>query len=79
MIGRTLGSYRITEQIGIGGMATIYKAYQPSMECYVALKVLPEHYARDHKFVQRFMQEAKVIAKLEHPHILPVHVYGNEA
>ncbi len=78
MIGRTLGNYRITEQIGMGGMATVYKAYQPSMERTVALKVLPEHYARDRKFVQRFMQEAKVIARLEHPHILPVYDFGEE-
>ncbi len=45
--GATLGSFRILHQIGEGGMAKVYKAYQPSMERTVALKVLPEHYAGD--------------------------------
>jgi len=40
--GKTLGPYRVIAQIGIGGMATIYKAYQPSMDRFVALKVLPD-------------------------------------
>ena len=45
MIGRTLGHYRITEQIGMGGMATVYKAYDPDTDRYVAIKVLPEAFA----------------------------------
>ncbi|MBN1312508.1 MAG: serine/threonine-protein kinase [Anaerolineae bacterium] len=78
MIGRTLGSYRIVEQIGVGGMATVYKAYDPGTDRYVALKVLPDYYSQDPKFRQRFEREAKAIAKLEHLHILPVHAYGEE-
>jgi tetratricopeptide (TPR) repeat protein/predicted Ser/Thr protein kinase len=78
LIGRTLGTYRIVEQIGLGGMATVYKAYQPSMDRYVALKVLSTHLAQDTTFVKRFQQEAKVIAKLEHLHILPVYDHGEE-
>lgn len=78
MIGTTLGGYRIIEQIGMGGMATVYKAYQPSMERYVALKVLPSHYAADPKFVKRFIREARTIAQLEHRHILPVYDFGEE-
>lgn len=57
-------------------MAAVYKAYQPGMDRYVALKILPQQYARDAEFTGRFEQEAKVIAKLQHPHILPVHDYG---
>jgi serine/threonine protein kinase len=76
MIGRNLGPYRIIEQLGIGGMATVYKAYQPSMDRYVALKVLPRYFASDPQFVGRFQQEAKVLARLLHPHILPVHDFG---
>jgi predicted Ser/Thr protein kinase len=78
LIGQTLGPYRIIEQIGIGGMATVYKAYQPSMDRYVAIKVLPAVLARDPAFLKRFQREAKVVAKLEHKHILPVHDYGEQ-
>jgi tetratricopeptide (TPR) repeat protein/predicted Ser/Thr protein kinase len=78
LIGKTLGPYRVVEQIGLGGMATVYKAYQPSMDRYVALKVLSTHLAQETTFVKRFQQEAKVIAKLEHLHILPVYDHGEE-
>ena len=76
LIGKTLGPYRILEQIGVGGMATVYKAYQPSMDRYVAVKILPHYLSQDQDFVKRFQREARAIAKLEHAHILPVHDYG---
>jgi hypothetical protein len=76
--GMTLGPYRIVEQVGLGGMATVYKAYQPSMDRYIALKILPAHYARDPKFIERFIREARTIARLEHKHILPVYDFGEE-
>ncbi len=78
MIGETLGGYRIVEQVGVGGMATVYKAYDAAMDRYVALKVLPDRYARDAEFRQRFEREARAISRLEHPHILPVHGYGED-
>jgi Tol biopolymer transport system component/predicted Ser/Thr protein kinase len=78
LIGQTLGPYRIIEQIGIGGMATVYKAYQPSMDRYVAIKVLPALISRDPAFLKRFRRESKVVAKLEHKHILPVYDYGEQ-
>jgi tetratricopeptide (TPR) repeat protein len=78
MIGRTLGSYRIVEQIGAGGMASVYKAYDPNTDRFVALKILPEHYGKDSEFYERFRREAKSIANLEHIHILPVHAYGED-
>ncbi|MFC1975121.1 protein kinase [Chloroflexota bacterium] len=78
MIGRNLGNYRVMEQIGMGGMATVYKAYDPDTDRYVAIKVLPEHFSQDPKFRQRFEREAKAIAKLEHIHILPLFAYGEE-
>ena len=74
--GQMLGSYRIINQIGQGGMATVYKAYQPSMDRHVAIKVLPSQLAESKEFVKRFQQEARIIARLEHPHILPVFDYG---
>jgi serine/threonine protein kinase len=77
-IGKTIGGYRITEQIGLGGMAAVYKAYQPSMDRYVAFKVISTHLTHNPTFVRRFRQEARIIARLEHAHILPVHDYGEQ-
>ena len=78
LIGKTVGQFQIVEQIGAGGMATIFKAYQPSIDRYVAVKILPREFAKDPTFVKRFQQEGKAIAALEHPHILPVHDFGTE-
>ena len=76
--GMTLGGYRVISQIGKGGMATVYKAYQTSMERDVALKVLPRFHAQDPNFTKRFIQEAHIIAKLEHKNILPVYDFGED-
>lgn len=76
--GKQLGQYRIVSPLGEGGMASVYKAYQPNMDRYVAIKILPPHYASDPNFVHRFSREAKVIAGLEHPNILPVYDFGAE-
>jgi serine/threonine protein kinase len=78
LIGQMIGQYQVVEQIGQGGMATVYKAFQPSMDRYVALKILPDHFAKDPNFVKRFEHEAKAIAALEHPHILPVYDFGRD-
>ena len=53
-------------------MAAVYKAYQPSVDRYVAIKVLPRQFATDPQFVARFQQEVRMLAHLQHPHILPV-------
>jgi serine/threonine protein kinase len=74
--GQMLGPYRIINQVGKGGMANVYKAYQPSVDRYVAIKVLPSQLAESKEFATRFHQEARIIAMLEHPHILPVFDYG---
>ena len=76
LTGKQLSPYQIISPLGEGGMAAVYKAYQPGMDRYVALKVLPRHFASDREFIGRFSQEAKVIANLQHPHILPVHDFG---
>ncbi|HWQ15762.1 MAG TPA: protein kinase [Roseiflexaceae bacterium] len=78
LVGRTLGPYRLLEQLGVGGMATVYRAYQPAMDRYVAVKVLPQHLGRDPNFRARFQREARTIARLEHRYILPVHDAGEE-
>lgn len=74
--GRQFGPYRIEESIGSGGMAVVYKAYQPSMERYVALKILPQDLATETEFVGRFRQEARLLAGMQHPHILPIFDFG---
>ncbi|HKZ70398.1 MAG TPA: serine/threonine-protein kinase [Anaerolineales bacterium] len=77
LTGKQLGPYQVVAPLGEGGMATVYKAYQPAMDRYVALKILPRHFASDPQFIGRFQQEAKVLAKLQHPHILPVFDFGD--
>jgi maltose-binding protein MalE len=74
--GRSFGAYEILEPLGEGGMAAVYRAYQPSVERYVAVKVLPRQFASDPTFVARFRREARVVAQLQHPHILPVFDFG---
>ncbi len=74
--GADIGPYRVVEQIGPGGMATVYKAYQPSLARYVAIKVLPAFFAEQPGFSERFQQEAIAVAKLRHPNILQVFDYG---
>jgi tRNA A-37 threonylcarbamoyl transferase component Bud32 len=77
LVGQTIaGRYRVDEFLGRGGMATVYKAYQASMDRYVALKVLPRQFMHDPSFLGRFEREAHTIAKLEHAYILPVYDYG---
>ena len=76
LIGRILGQYHITELIGAGGMATVYKAYQPGLDRDVAVKVLPTHHALAAGFQERFTLEAKAVAQLSHPNILPIYDVG---
>lgn len=76
LIGKTIGQYTILEEIGRGGMATVYSAMQTSMNRKVAIKVLPPHFMHDPGFMERFEREVEVISHLEHPHILPIYDYG---
>jgi len=76
--GATFGAYRIIEPLGRGGMASVYKAYEAALDRYVALKVLPGEFLHDETFAERFRREAKVVARLEHPNIIPIHAFGIE-
>ncbi len=73
LAGKTLGQYQIMEELGRGGMAVVYKAFQPSLNRYVAVKVLPQQYAFDQSFVERFVREARGAAALHHPNIITIH------
>lgn len=76
LIGKNVGGYEIMDVIGRGGMATVFRAQQKSMNRIVAIKVLPEQYIHDDTYIQRFNQEVEIVAKLEHRNIVPVYDYG---
>lgn len=76
--GKTLGNYHVVAPIGAGGMATVYRGYQPSLGRQVAIKVLASEWTRDPLFRERFSREARAIAQLSHPNILPVYDSGED-
>src|SRR5437016_12971390 len=78
LVGKSLGQFRLVERIGTGGMAAVFKAYQPTLDRYVAIKVLPAYHAQDPIFVKRFEQEARSVARLAHPNIVQILDLGNE-
>lgn len=73
LIGQTLGQYQVIAQLGHGGMATVYKAYHPRLDRYVAVKVVHPMFIQDESFLARFEREAQIVARLDHPHIVPVY------
>lgn len=72
LVGRNFGKYTLVEFLGQGGMAEVYKAHQPGLERYVAIKVMHRHLARTGDFVSRFRREARSIGQLQHSHIMHV-------
>jgi len=70
-----IGAYEVAAQIGAGGMATVYKAYQPKLDRHVAIKVMHDTFAADPQFLARFEREARIVARLDHPNIVPVYDY----
>src|SRR5258708_19587465 len=77
LVGKSLGQFRIVERIGAGGMAMVFKAYQPTLDRYVAVKVFPAYHARDPIFVKRFPQETRSVPTLQHPNLLQIHHFAN--
>jgi len=71
-----IGKYQIRRELGRGGMATVFEAWDPTFDRTIALKVLPDELLHDGTFRARFEREAKTIAALEHPAIVPVYDYG---
>ena len=76
LIGRNLGIYEIRDVIGHGGMASVYLGYRADVDRTVAIKVLPPHPGLNEDAKHRFQLEARTIANLQHPHILPLYDYG---
>jgi serine/threonine protein kinase len=71
-----VGEYEVLEELGRGGMAIVYRARELMLDREVAIKVLPFTLAFDDAFVERFVREARISARLEHPHIIPIHRVG---
>jgi serine/threonine protein kinase len=80
LLGETLGQgeYRLVARLGAGGMGAVYEAEQANLRRRVALKVLWPHLTQEPGLVDRFNREARIAARLEHPHILPVYGFGQE-
>ena len=76
--GSGLGRYQILDQIGRGGMATVFRAYDSELDRHIAMKVMPSFQAEDPTFVARFRQEAQAVAALVHPSIIQVHDFGED-
>jgi serine/threonine-protein kinase len=74
-----LGHYKIVSELGRGGMGVVYKAYEESLNRFVAIKVLGEHLGHDENFVKRFVREAKAVAALSHPNVIQIFYIGHEA
>jgi len=76
--GRQLGNYQVIERVGKGGMATVYRAHELSLNRMVALKVLSPHLSDDPGFIKRFEREAQAAAGLNHPNIVQIYSIGEE-
>jgi serine/threonine protein kinase len=74
----TLGDFQVLAKIGAGAMGSVYRARQVSKERLVALKVLKRHLAADPLFLQRFIREGEVMARLRHPNIIRCYKLGRQ-
>ncbi len=74
--GENVGPYRILEEIGQGGMATVFRGYHAALARFVAIKVLHPSLKQDRKFAARFEREARIVAKLNHANIIPIYDFA---
>jgi len=81
-MGKTMkkkfGHYEVVSELGRGGMGVVYKAFEPTLNRYVAIKVLGEHLLNDEGLIERFTREAKSMAAINHPNVIQVYYIGKE-
>ena len=78
LTNKNLGNYKIVGKLGQGGMATVYKAHELSLNRMVALKVLSSQLSEDKAYIKRFLREAQAAAQLNHPNIVQIYAIGEE-
>jgi predicted Ser/Thr protein kinase len=76
LIGKKVGPYEIQALLGKGGMGVVYRAHDPSLDRDVAIKILPPRLSMDDDYRQRFLREARIAAKIDHPRVVPVFATG---
>ncbi len=76
MQGSSFGHYRLIELLGRGGMGEVWRAHDTAIDRVVAIKILPAEISRDEVFQQRFRREAHAAARLNSPHVVPIHTHG---
>lgn len=75
-VGQIIGAYEVVDLIGQGGMATVYKAYHAKLDRFVAIKMMHEALQQEENFLVRFEREARIIARLDHPNIVPIYDFS---
>nr|WP_180276028.1 serine/threonine-protein kinase PknD [Mycobacterium celatum] len=75
--GTSFGKYRLLELLGRGGMGEVWRAYDTAIDRIVAIKILPAEMSKDGVFQQRFRREAHAAARLNSPHVIPIHTHGD--
>jgi len=78
LTGQFIKGYELRAQIGVGGYGVVYRAVQPSVGREVAVKIILPQYANHPDFIRRFEAEAQLVARLEHPHIVPLYDYWRQ-
>ena len=76
MDGTPFGRYRLVELLGRGGMGEVWRAHDTETDRIVAIKLLPPYLSEDEEFQRRFRREAHAAARLNNPHVIPIHNYG---
>lgn len=78
MVGRTLGKYRIVDHLGAGGMGVVYRAVDQTLDREVAIKLVPEHLVGNADAHRRFLQEARLLSRLNHPNIAALYEFERD-